>query len=185
MRRSAEDITELVDEVERSTSARQSRMDDDRRLMRLDSFNSNTDVEGREMGTDFRSFTSNEPMTFMRKVVSLLSEAKLLIQVPYGMAQEEERFRYDLAERFYYGILTAVNERLRSKIQPELQDQLAGLVPIRGWGALRVLLRNRDDGTSFPDIKVWDARNVHWQVGDDGLSWVCYKSTRTARDVRG
>ena len=59
MRRSAEDITELVDEVERSTSARQSRMDDDRRLMRLDSFNSNTDVEGREMGTDFRSFTSN------------------------------------------------------------------------------------------------------------------------------
>ena len=185
MRRSAEDITELVDEVERSTSARQSRMDDDRRLMRLDAFNSNTDVEGREMGTDFRSFTSNEPMTFMRKVVSLLSEAKLLIQVPYGLAQEEERFRYDLAERFYYGILAAVDERLRNKIQPELQDQLAGLVPIRGWGALRVLLRNRDDGTSFPDIKVWDARNVHWQIGDDGLAWVCYKSTRTARDVRG
>lgn len=184
MLRSADQIVELVDEVERATSSRQSRMDEDRRLMRLEAFNANTDVEGREMGTDFRSFTSNEPQTFLRKVVSLLSEAKLLIQVPYGMAQEEERFRYDLAERFYYGLLHSVDERLRKQVQPELQDQLAGLVPVRGWGALRVLLRNREDGTSYPDIKVWDARNVHWQTGDDGLEWICYKSSRTAKAIR-
>ena len=184
MLRSADQIVELVDEVERATSSRQSRMDEDRRLMRLEAFNANTDVEGREMGTDFRSFTSNEPQTFLRKVVSLLSEAKLLIQVPYGMAQEEERFRYDLAERFYYGLLHSVDERLRKQVQPELQDQLSGLVPLRGWGALRVLLRNREDGTSFADIKVWDARNVHWQTGDDGLEWICYKSNRTAKAVR-
>ena len=184
MRRSAEQITDMVDEVEQSTVSRQTRMDSDRQLLRLDPFNSNTDVEGRELGTEFRSFTSNEPRTFFQKIVSLLSEAKLLIQVPYGMAQEEERYRYDLAERFYYGILESVNQRLRDRIEPELQDQLAGLVPARGWGALRVLLRNGEDGTSFPDIKIWDARNVHWQIGDRGLAWACYKSTRTAKVVQ-
>ena len=176
MRRSATQITDLVDEVERSTLSRQERMDSDRRLLRLEPYNSNTDVEGRELGTEFRSFTSNEPRTFYQKIVSLLSEAKLLIQVPYGMAEQQERYRYDLAERFYYGLLDSVNEKFRNRVEPEMQDQLAGLVPIRGWGAVRVLLRNKPDGTSYPDIKVWDARNVHWQTNDEGLEWICYLS---------
>ena len=184
MRRSAIQITDLVDEIERSTLSRQERMDSDRRLLRLEPFNANTDVEGRELGTEFRSFTSNEPRTFYQKIVSLLSEAKLLIQVPYGMADQQERYRYDLAERFYYGLLDSVNEKFRNRVEPELQDQLSGLVPIRGWGALRVLLRNKPDGTSYADIKVWDARNVHWQTDDEGLEWICYKTTRTAKAVR-
>ena len=44
MLRSADQIVELVDDVERATSSRQSRMDDDRKLMRLEAFNANTDV---------------------------------------------------------------------------------------------------------------------------------------------
>ena len=64
MRRSATQITDLVDEVERASLSRQERMDADRRLLMLEPFNANTDVEGRELGTEFRSFTSNEPRTF-------------------------------------------------------------------------------------------------------------------------
>lgn len=180
-----EQIIDLVAPFEVATQGRRNRMDSDRKLLRLEEYNINTQADEMPAGANYRSFTANEPMAFQRKVSSVIADAKLLIQIPYGLAQEQERFRYDLGERFYYGILEAVNERLRRQIELELQDQLAGIVPIRGWGVVWALMRNRADGTSFADIQVWDARNCYWDVDEDGLKWICYKSSRTAREVMG
>jgi hypothetical protein len=182
--RTPKEIVDLVTPIENATQARRARMDGDRKLLRLEPYDVNTDSEGKAAGSDYRSFTANEPLAFLKKVMAVLSDAKLLVQVPYGMAQEQERYRYDLAERWHYGNLASANERLRRQVLLEVQDQLAGIVPVRGWGIVFALLRNRDDGTSYADLQVWDPRNCTWQVGDDGLEWICYKSTRTAREVR-
>ena len=181
---SPEHVVELVTPILQSLQGRRARMDGDRRLLRLEPYNVNTDSDGKPVGTDYRSFPANEPLSFLKKVMSVLSDGKLLIQVPYGIAQEKERYRYDLAERWHYGVLAMADERLRRQVQLEVKDQLSGIVPIRGWGVVWALLRNREDGTSYPDVQVWDARNCCWQAGEDGLEWICYKSTRTAREVR-
>jgi len=183
MRRTAEKISEMVIAQQMAIQSRLDRMDSDRNLVRLEEFDINN-VEGMDVGTDFRSFTTNEPLTFLRKVSSILSDAQLLIQLPYNTMQEQERQRYDLAERFYYGILAHANERLTNRTELEIQDQMAGTVPVRGWGAVLALIRNRDDGTSFPDIRVWDARNVTWESDEDGLTWMCQTTTRTVSRIR-
>ena len=136
MKRTPEEIVDLVEVVATATLGRRNRMDADRSLLRLEEYDVNADDTGLPLGTDYQSFTANEPLAFARKVTTVIADAKLLIQVPYGMAQEPERQRYDRAERFHYGNLNAANDRLRRKIQLELQDHLAGIVPLRGWGSV-------------------------------------------------
>mgnify|MGYP001576987501 CR=1 FL=1 len=62
-------ITEAVEAVNNNFAKRQARQDTDyERWWRSSEFNVNTDVDGSDLGTDFRSFTSNESQTFARKV---------------------------------------------------------------------------------------------------------------------
>ena len=179
-----EDAIMLVERVATQTQERRLRQDADYRLQRNDPYNTNVDAEGNEVGKDFRSVTSTVAGAFVRKVVAILSGAKLLVQIPYGAAQEQQRQVFDMKERFAYGLLEQANEELVRMIQPEIHEQVSWFGPNRGWLVGRWLLRNVDGGGSAVSIRPWDALNTYWQSGADGLDWACLKVRMKVADIK-
>lgn len=173
----------MVTRVENATTGRRQRMDADYRRVRGDPYNTNTDGEGNPTGTEFRSFTSNEAGAFVKKIVSVLAAAQLMVQVPYGAAQRAQRHRYDLKERFAEGCLAQADELLERTVAINLIDQLAWFGPNRGWITALGLLMNQEGGTTVAVARPWDPRNVYWEVGSSGLRWVCHRAARPASDV--
>ena len=173
----------MVDRVEAETQGRRARMDADYKLQRGDPYDTNVDGEGNTTGSDFRSFTANEAGAMVKKVVSVLAGATLLIDVPYGESQKKERARYDLKERFARGLLQQADDILGELVQIPLLDQLCWFSPNRGWITIRALLMNQEDGTTQATAQPWDPRNVYWEVGQGGLLWVCNRATRPAVEV--
>lgn len=185
------EITQVVEWVtaeDLATQARRARMDADYRRVHNDPYNTNTsDVGGEkvETGSEFASFTSNEAATFVKKVVALIGSGKVILHVPYGQVQEETRTRYDLKERFVKGLLEQANERLTEKLlEPELHDQMSWYMPVTGWGCVLAHFVNREDNSTYLNLRVWDPRNVYWQIGEDGLAWACLKTQRRVVDIK-
>ena len=178
-----DEVVRLVEREDQATSRRRERMDSDYKLQRGDPYNTNTDAEGGDAGTDFKSFTSNEAGALVRKIVAFLSSAELLLQVPYGHAQRAERGRYDLKERFVLGLLDQADDLLASLVEIPLKSQLAWFAPNRGWLTVLALLANQADGTTIGIARPWDPRNVYWQVGGRGLLWACHRTSRPAASV--
>ena len=173
----------MVERVERETMGRRTRMDDDYKLARGDAYDTNVDADGNEAGTEFRSFTTNEAGAFMRKIVAILAGAQLLIHVPYGKAQKEQRAKHNLKELFAKGGLTQSDDLLEMMVEPSLLRQLSWFAPNRGWLTTRALLVNTEDGQTLATARPWDPRNVYWEVARGGLLWVVHKNTRTASQV--
>ncbi len=191
MRRTPQKIKDLVEEHAKATSSRRDRMDADYEGMWLlnelpENAGNPTDTStGPIIGDGFRHYISNAAKSFAKKVVSIAAEAKIIIRVRSG--KTEPRPKRDLMndkERFLIGVYAAGDERLRDLLQPSLQDQLSWYGPIRGWVAVRALLRKRKDKSTFVDIQPLDPRNTYWSIGPDGVEWVCVKTMRTARDIK-
>jgi len=178
-----DEVVRLVEREDQATSRRRARMDSDYKLQRGDPYNTNTDADGGDAGTDFKSFTSNEAGALARKIVAFLSGAQLLLQVPYGHAQRAERGRYDIKERFVLGLLDQADDLLASLIEIPLRNQLAWFAPNRGWISVLALLANQPDGTTVGLARPWDPRNVYWQVGAKGLLWACNRTSRPVAQV--
>lgn len=155
------------------------RMDDDQALFDLVPYNANKDGTRR-----FPSYTSNSPRTYAKKVVALLASAELFIRIPSANSDRAEQDRYDAAERFLYGLLTAGDERLLARIEPRIKSQLAWYVALRGYMCLRAVLAKRSTGETYVDIRPLDPRNAAWSVGYEGLEWAAYVTMRTAADLQ-
>lgn len=175
---------ELVERVHDQTATRRIRMDADYRQQRSDPYNTNTDADNAEVGSDYKSFTSTIAAAFVRKTVSILQQAKLLVTVPYGRSMRPQQELYDIKERFAYGLLDQTSEELRKLINVDVQDQQAWFSPVRGWVCGLALLRNTEDGATFPMITPWDPINTYWQVGQGGLTWACYRIRMSLADIR-
>lgn len=180
---SINEVVRMVERVDQATRGRRDRMDADYALQRSDAYNTNTDAEGGDLGTEFKSFTANEAGAFVRKVVAALAAGKLLIQVPYGAALSAQRGQFDLKERFAVGTLGQANDLLASLLEISLHDQLAWFAAVRGWTAVRALLVNKPDGTTIATARPWDPRNVYWEMGNEGLLWVCYRTSQAAAEI--
>lgn len=170
-------------QTEKCVNKRIKIMDDDLDLYDLLLFNTNA-VEGTPLGSNFRSFTSNEPRTFADKLVSLLVSGELIINVPYKGADERERTRYDTAEKFWAGSLAQADERLERALKQVLEVQIATQLSLRGTCAARVLIRNKGDKTAFVDITPYDPRHCVWEASDEGMIWFCAVTTRTVAQIR-
>ena len=71
-----EQIINLVSDHEDKTESLRERMDTDYDLFRLNNYTGDDENDG------FQKYTSNEPRTFASKVITLLSNATLMIRVP-------------------------------------------------------------------------------------------------------
>ena len=172
------EISEAVTKHENDTVALRKRMDEDYALWRNDEYKGEDPLDG------FRKFTSNEPVTFARKAISILSNAALLIQIPPDTSARRERDDDANKERFAIGSLKANDERLRRLSMPPLLSVASWQGAIRGWIAARWVIAKRKDGSSFTDISPLDPRNLFWQMGPDGLKWVVYRFELTPDEIK-
>ncbi len=166
-----DEIAGAVEDHDLATRPLRDRMDRDYELWRLEPY---------DAGDDFKSFTSNAPRTYARKVQSILASARLNIRVPHDESFRDERERNDNKERFAYGLLKANDERLLRTNYQRFHDQMAWWIPMRGWYAGRAVLNKRkSDDSTYADITPWDPRHVYWSMGAEGLEWICNRIRKT------
>ena len=170
-----EEITALVDNHYDLTEPLRTRMDDDHKLYRLEEF---------DAGEGYQSYTSNEPQVYADKLISWLTSAEMVVRIPYGNSEREDRENDDAKEKFLIGILKAADDRLTAKFQPTVRQQMAWYACIRGWYAGRALLVKDDDGETYVDIQPWDAMHTYWGEGKHGLAWACYKTKKTPSEIK-
>ena len=178
----AEDIITKVDLKEDDTDRMRLRMDLDYGLWRLDSY------KGPENGSlaGYLTYTSNEPRTFGRKIVSTMSAAAMNLQVPPEATQNEGRGTRDEntdKEQFLLGNFNANDERLTLADRPPLRDTMSWQLAIRGRTTGRAMLVKKGN-RMWADATPFDPRNCMWEVGDDGMLWLCHKYYRTRDQVK-
>lgn len=151
------------------------RWDEDFRLWRLHPY---------DAGKDYYSYTSNAPRVLATKIVSLLSQGKVIIRVPDSTLKEEERRIASNNERLVYGAITLQNER-NARV-PDLQtvhDALCWYACLRGFEVLRPYVYN-DNGKTVMDLAVWDIYDTAYSAGPNGLTWAVHIRTATADDIK-
>lgn len=169
------EIAALVEAHERYAMELHVRMEDDWDLVTLKPF---------DAGEGYRSYTSNEPLTFFTKITAALTSGEVSVRVASEKSQKEERGRESAKERFVIGILKANDERLAKLGQPSLLEILASFVNLRGWYSGRYLLvKDPLSGETHVDITPWDPLHVSWGMGPSGLRWVCEHTKKTLADV--
>jgi hypothetical protein len=178
VRRKPTDILGMVEEHLAQTQPLRDRMDDDYRLERLEPF-THEDLDG------FHTTTHSEPRTQGRKILSLLTTAKRLIQVSQAQKDKDERSVSDEAERFYLGIFSVNDERLVRSGQTKLQTGLSWHGAFRGFKMGRALLvKNNGSHVPRPDITPFDPRNTYWELGANGPLWMIHKVWKTVRQIK-
>ena len=168
----AAEIAGLVTAHEQYAQALHQRMEDDYDLLVLKEF---------DPGEGYRSYTSNEPMTYFTKITASLASGEIYVEVPAQKSQKEKRDRESSKERFIAGILKSTDERLARLGQPSLLDTLAAFVNLRGWyWGRRLLVKDPETGETYADITPWDPLHVSWGMGPKGLRWVCHHTKESA-----
>jgi len=171
------EIKAAVDKFQKDTAfiALRRRWDNDFDLWRLKPY---------DAGRGYYSYTSNAPKNLAKKSISMLTEAKLLIRIPGDVLTEPERSTASNVERFLYGAINLNDEQLmRQPDMPPLQNQMAWYATIRGGFAVRPYIKKLEDGSTFPEIAVWDIYNVAYGIGKEGrISWIAhtYKMSKEA-----
>ena len=174
-RKKPEEIIALVEQHEFDTDSLRQRFTNDYRLYLLEEY---------DAGEGYESYTSNEPQTYADKVVSFLTDAELVIRIPYNNANEEQRVANDAKERFLLGSMRAADERLQKRLQPTIRQQFSWYVTLRGWYAGRVLLVKDKQGNTHVDVTPWDPMHTYWCLGEDGLDWACYRIRKTRSEIK-
>ena len=169
-----EEIIALVDSHYDLTEPLRTRMDDDHKLYRLEEF---------DAGEGFQSYTSNEPQVYADKLISWLSSAEMVVRIPYGNSDREQRENNDAKEKFLIGLIKAADDRLINKFQPAVRQQMAWFITLRGWYAARALMVKDDDGDTHVEIQPWDPLHTYWGEGKNGLAWACHKTKRTPTEI--
>ena len=170
-----EEIIALVDNHYDQTEPLRSRMDDDHKLYRLEEF---------DAGEGYQSYTSNEPQVYADKLISWMTTAEIIIRIPYGNSDREQRENNDSKEKFLAGLLKAADERLINRFQPTVRQQMAWFITLRGWYAGRALLVKDDEGETYVDIQPWDPMHTYWGEGKKGIAWACYKTIKTPTEIK-
>ena len=172
-------ILDIVEENRQDTLTLRNRMDEDYNLWNLTPYD-HEDLEG------FKKYTSNEPRTQFNKIMSLLTTAKMLIQINQARHRRESRDIRNMAERFYIGAFRANDERLVRTVRPRLQSLLAHYICLRGFFAGRALLVKGEGRRKPPyiDITPFDPRYTYWQMGSEGPMVLVHKTWKTAAQIK-
>ena len=180
----ASEIIALVTDHESATQGLRDRMESDYGLYLLDQRLPPEPDDRPDSNEGFRIYTSNEPQTYADKVISWLSTAHIIIRIPPHDAQQEERELDDIAERFLIGCFEAADDRLLTILMPTLQDAEAFYTAVRGWLCGRVMIRKDEEGKTFVDLMPWDPMHTFWGVGENGLTWACYRTKKSKADIK-
>lgn len=125
---------------------------------------------------------SNELRDFADSVHTILASSERQITVRMAQEEEDKREELGLLERLFIYLLAKGDERLARLLLPPLKDTLIWHGMIRGWKAGRFLLYKSGDGI-VADFMPLDPRWLTYEVGDEGLLWVAYKTFRSSESL--
>lgn len=173
------DSSRLVARVEKKfqdTHKLRQRMDEDYNRWRLVPFS-------HELLTGYEVYTSNEPKTFARKAIALLNSAQMTVRCPQQNDPRVARDQDNAKEQFAIGNLKANDERLVRMGLIPLRRTMAFHTLVRGWTTGRSVMVKRGN-RAWADATPWDPREVAWEYGPEGLSWICrrYAVPRSAAE---
>ena len=174
VRKTADEIVNLVEQHREATYPFRDRMQDDYDLYIMRPY---------DAGDGYESYTSNEPRTYADKIVSWMAAAELVIRIPNIEEPRERREMNDAKEKFLIGLFRGADERLRRRLQPSLREQMAWYIALRGWYAGRALLHIDSKDQTQIDITPWDAMHTYWGEGEEGLAWACYRIQKTKGEI--
>ena len=119
--------------------------------------------------------TSNRAPSEGWKMINVLGAAMRSIFNEAKKEDRADREKLNYNELLVNGMLFSA-ERSRDGLpeSPLLQAEMAFFRVVRGWGAYRLLVLEDDDGRPYLDLAVWDARNVSYIPGRNGLLKVYY-----------
>ena len=174
----AQDIINAVSAFQNDTmfKDRQTRWETDFNLWRLKAY---------DAGKGYYSYTTNMPRVFADKVISMLTNSKLLIQIPEELLTDAEQHTASNVERFWYGCFNMNDEMLLLMPQrSKLLGQMAWHACLRGGFGLLVYAHKTEDGNTFPMIRVWDLYNMAYGFDSKGITWAAnkYKIPREQAD---
>ena len=119
-----------------------------------------------------KPIASDLPQTFADKVIAILSQNDIAVDVPQVADQQTRRANGDM-ELFNRGMLRAINREQFKMGRPDVISQLAYQVALRGWVIGRGFLNVRQNSRKvFPDVRIWDSMDSVWQMDSEGLSWM-------------
>jgi len=167
----AEDIIEKVDQKETDTGKLRERWDEDYQKRWLLEPYAPVGLHG------YETHTSNDSRTMARKAVSILSGAAMTVKTPQDNDARTERDQDNAKERFTLGNFRANDARLALIDQPSLRQSLSFYLTNYGKTCGRAMLM-KDGGRAWADATPWDPKEVMWEMGHQGLLWICHKYYR-------
>ena len=174
-------------------------------------------------GLDYRHYTSPAAAIYADKLISFIAKAVPIVKIPHVVKnpvadpeandRRDDRETDDAAERFYIGILKAVDERLGQMGLAKLQNVWGFYASVRGGPVMgRALLVKEDDPgareaaeaererrrgeqgekvdvsgpftKTFADIMPWDPTHVSYELGHAGLVWAAYSIKMTWAEIK-
>lgn len=170
----SEDLHDLISSAWDAAdfASRRARMESDYGLYRQNEF---------DAGDGYQSYTSNRPRTLADKIISWMSEARMVARVPFNPTDPEGRSKATLKERWVVGTLQQIDDQLCTTMMPPLRETVSFHIVVRGWYAGRAIMNKRKDGTAFPDVMPFDPMRVVYGTDRQGLSWLahCVRFTLT------
>jgi len=125
-----------------------------------------------DAGDGYVSYTTNSPKVLAKKVIGLLSGARLSIRIPDDVLDKVTAKTANNVERFLYGALNLNDERLLATMNgSKLIDQLAWYAVVRGAIVVRVYVYKNDEGETVAEVQPWDIYNTAYGLKKDGLDW--------------
>ena len=127
--------------------------------------------------------TSNDLRVFSDKVCSTLASSEMQIMISMAVAEGEDK-REDIGklERLLYFAFNSADERLRRLLLPPLRESGDWCAAVRGWRAGRFLVEQRGKDVIF-NFTNWDPRWLGYEVGDNGLTKVGYKTFKSKESL--
>ena len=139
-----------------------------------------------EAGTGYSSFTSNRAHVTARKLISWLSEAKLVLMCDDGPGSARRASGTKL-EKYIRGSLRYNNDRLVSSMSAPLQRQMAFYTVVRGWNAGRAMWNNyeprKGQSVSVCEVEPWDPMHIAFGHDPRGLVWMGRVQRRTPAQI--
>lgn len=172
------DYNQLVKAKEEERNELTARMDTDRDMLYLKKYIMMS-PDGKNKVRNVINVTLNLPGRFANDVISVLGTAKEQVIVE----TEDKNLDTTEIEDFRKAGFGAANARLKLQGKFELNPWFDFHSCIRGGAAARCLFRMGKEGLLIPDITLWDTRYVTYAIGEKGLDWAAYKTTRTKDDI--
>ena len=121
------------------------------------------------------TFTSNEPRVLADTIIEMLNEARLSFMAPRSQHGEDYLMAGRLAEKFFAGILAALDDEQTDHVSPSFREELTHYTALRGFAGpvLHVLHKNEMEET-VARVEAWDPLNTFWGLAGRRLAWACH-----------